>query len=250
MNLLRRLFPGPPRPVVDEWTPPAYRPEPTQDFDPTFFDNTLKPFSELSEATINIFYKRSQKVVLIIPGWSSDGRKDKYVQIINQILQGGSAVVLMNHPAYGDAGDKILTQTHLTMKYILENLESINSTSPDKVNISILGSSGGAGAAFAIASRYPQVHDILAVSPTYDVGQGPIETGLSNFQGNITIVRGDQDFALCPPDTAKVLAHKAKEVAVSITTHVVPGADHSFTQPGNVGTLLEIVKTEFGDKEV
>lgn len=93
----------------------------------------------------------------------------------------------------------------------------------------ILGYSWGAGIAFNILLRRPEISSFILISPTLSLKQCDFTSSLSIFKTNGLIVHGSKD-EITPLDTLNTFTKLLESKKFNIKTKVIPEANHYFTE--------------------
>lgn len=233
--LIRRLFTAP-RHVENIEVLPDIDLEPNE----TFFQDSINPFPDLPHVEITVFSQaHTNDILIIVPGYDSDGKSSKYQQLIKTLQsKTGCAIILTNDLETEDYQGDILNQMEKILIYALENSEQITGNPRYKVNLKLLGSSAGGGVVAAISRYCRQIKELTLLGPTEDVGIEMMQKGLSEFSGELTIVRGEFD-----PKCTEIYANKLISYAGNSKPQIISisKADHGFTSQANVNELCEVL---------
>jgi hypothetical protein len=206
----------------------------------------LKVSSELPHAVMRIFPGEIGRVVIIIPGYKSSGKKPKYEDVISQIQDRKTAVISTNNPdPYNTSlsiyAETLRTQLFTIIDYLLAH--PIEISGRESPGITLYGSSAGGGVAALVAGFFPKFIDsVILTGPSQDVLQGlehALPSIIKPFTGKTFLIRTEDD-QLCTTDTTgwyqKVLAEGTFQIKD------IPGDDHAFDSPENHAQLLEFIR--------
>lgn len=182
------------------------------------------------ELEIAIHPNRSGVIILNYPGTngSIDGYNGKHrtLAYYMQAESLGAVVRCSNKPDEGEPWEVALRRM---LEYALEHAEEISGKKDPSVYI--IGTSAGAGAAAAIAHEYPLVRKLLLMAPAGDAGLTRVTKGLSRFNGEITIVIGQDDKRVGA--SAGQWFHSMATAALRRELFTIPNCDHHFSGEAN-----------------
>ena len=102
-----------------------------------------------------------------------------------------------------------------------ENLDFIMNFIKEKYKgkIYTMGTSGGANIILMHAHKYPQIKKILAINPVLNINFYKIKNGINQFDGNITMICGENDLS---SSFCKIIKNNVK-------TFILKNIDHNFS---------------------
>jgi len=157
---------------------------------------------------------------------------------------GLGAVVRCNNPLESDERitEVLFEHVRRLMTYVRTHARAICGV--PRPRVAMMGYSSGAGAIAAFAAEYPEITELLLVSPSLDVGREVIESGLGAFEGAVHILIGDSDRVVLP-EQARWFFEVARRAARKRLVEVVC-CDHAFSGEYNQALVRHAPLWAFG----
>ncbi|MDQ2973661.1 MAG: hypothetical protein M3Q79_04250 [bacterium] len=165
----------------------------------------------------------SKTILLLVPGvdGSVDGYDNKYVTIAESIhKKHGAAIVRIDNP--------FISSFHWesNIRRILDYIES-NKTEicgNQSYELRIQAHSAGASIVATIAHEYSTISSLLLINIAMGLNTNGIIENIEHFQGNVTILMGDQDPSV---ETVKQISFSDSSSQGQIV--IAPNTDHNFS---------------------
>lgn len=169
-------------------------------------------------------------------GGSKNGDKSKYKKIASLIQKADIASVIRYHCSLFpfafqnvEMESLLIGNLRAVIRYSLQNAQPLCGSNEPKLYLA--GYSAGASTSAAVASEFPQISKMLLISPSTDINPSTINRGLSNYQGELYITLGDNDYVI-NPRTAQNLADQATKSKLKKLV-LIPDCDHQFSGEKN-----------------
>ncbi len=157
------------------------------------------------------FYGNSDNLLLVLTGIGGTvkGYANKYVTLANNVTK------------TQDFSVAVATTPKGSWQHTKENLDFIMNFIKEKYKgkIYTMGTSGGANIILMHAHKYPQIKKILAINPVLNINFYKIKNGINQFDGNITMICGENDLS---SSFCKIIKNNVK-------TFILKNIDHNFS---------------------